>query len=180
MDDARFDRMTRLIAGRASRRGVMRAAGAGAVATLVALGRGVVETDAAVTTCVANGDRCEPASLRGCCSGVCAKNGGQHRCKPVRGALGCTVEQNACIEGMISSCPGNRKGICVIRDNGKPFCALGSACVSCAADADCDRAAKTKGSVCITNCPICPESTACVFPKPITMTAIASGQLGQH
>jgi hypothetical protein len=178
MDERRFDRWTRTMAGAASRRGVVRGAAVAVVAAIVHRAAGA--DAAALSTCATNGEPCDPANPGGCCSGACAKSGGRRRCKPARGALGCTVEHNGCIEGMGGSCPGNRKGGCIVRDSGKPYCALSASCFPCAIDADCDQAFKTKGGVCVTNCPICQAehlTSACMFPKPIPMAASARNPL---
>jgi hypothetical protein len=181
MDARRFDRWTQSMATAASRRGVIRSA---ATAVVGLVSRPAIEAAAApVLTCAGNGKRCDPANPGGCCSGACGKSGGQHRCKPARGAKGCTIEHNGCIQGMGGSCPGDRKGGCIIRDSGKPFCALSASCFPCAADADCDQAFKTKGGVCITDCPICrvqQVNSACAFAKPIPMAASARDPLRQR
>ena len=121
MDERRFERWTRTMAGAASRRGVVRGAAMAVVATFI---RRAAGTDAAAATCAANGKPCDPANPGGCCSGACGKIGGRHRCKPARGAMGCTVLHNGCIEGMGGSCPGTARAVCIIRDSGKPYCAL--------------------------------------------------------
>jgi hypothetical protein len=177
MDERRFDRWTRTMVSAASRRGVI---GGAATAFVAAFGsRHTMEATAApVLTCAKNGARCDPANPGGCCSGACGKSGRQHRCKPARGAQGCTIEHNGCVLGMGGSCLGNRQGGCIVRDNGKPFCALSASCFSCAVDADCDRAFKTRGGVCITNCPLCQAqqlTSACAFATPVPMAAIAGG-----
>src|SRR5215212_6725434 len=80
MDAYYLDRLALAIAGRQSRRGVLRAAVAGAAALGI---RGA----GAAGTCIANGRACKRGHGAACCSGICRKRHGKRVCKPAPGAL---------------------------------------------------------------------------------------------
>jgi hypothetical protein len=161
MDGSHFDRMLRSLAVGGSRRGLLRRIAATTLGA--ALGRAV---SAETLACARNGKRCDPKQPSTCCSGTCGKS---HRCKPAKGAQGCTIDDNICV-GQQRRCPGNHNGECVVLDSGKPFCIdpdLGD-CHNCATEADCDAAFGLSGGRCVTNCPFCAISgvtRACVFPQ---------------
>jgi hypothetical protein len=160
MDGMRFDRWTQRIAGDASRRGVLRGIGAAAVALAIGA-RG-----AEAVTCIKNGKECDPKKRGQCCSGNCRKKARGHTCKPAPGAFGCTVNGDFCEATTdVVRCPGDPNGLCVVLDNGKPFCSLGTICTACETGADCD-ATGTEGGICVTRCPRCVRTggSACVFP----------------
>jgi hypothetical protein len=171
MDGNRFDQWTQRLAGGASRRGVLRGLSAAAVA--VALGGRGAEAALggrgaeAAATCIKNGKECNPKNRGRCCSGNCRKSGRGHTCKPAPNALGCTVNLDSCVAGEDPiPCPGNPDGICVVLDNGRPFCSGLSRCTACNTGADCDAAFGKQGGICVKSCPDCAGQgdSACVFP----------------
>lgn len=167
MDGVRFDRMVRRFGDAASRRHVIAAAVAAAAAGVWAPAR-------AGAVCKKDGGTCDARHSGQCCSGNCDRTGKRRRCKPAPGAEGCTVRDDACTLSGRGRCPQNDDGICVVLDNGRPFCALASACSACQTDADCDRVFQSKGGKCIKHCQVCKETSggrACVFPEPISSNA---------
>jgi hypothetical protein len=100
MDEARFDRMTRILAHGHSRRSALRLLAAGAIA---ALGAGLgVEAAPAQTTCKPPGGKCSRHGQ--CCSGACNRRG---RCR------GCPSGEHLCGETCIPDdqcCAGNAAG----------------------------------------------------------------------
>ena len=101
MDEARFDRMTRILAHGHSRRSALRLLAAGAIA---ALGAGLgVEAAPAQTTCKPPGGKCSRHGQ--CCSGACNRRRG--RCR------GCPSGEHLCGETCIPDdqcCAGNAAG----------------------------------------------------------------------
>lgn len=158
MDDKRFDQWTRtLAAGGWSRRNVGRLALGGGLATL-GLGLGA-ETALA---CRRNKKPCAKGIRHGnCCSGTCRKR----KCRPTKGAAGCTVQHDICTGEGATPCPNNpENGACVKLDNGKPFCFQALTCEACTSNADCTFRPNGK---CLKTCEFCDpfsDGQACVYP----------------
>lgn len=160
MNGARFEEFAR--AAR-SRRGVLRIA-AGVAA--VGVWRPAV---AAPASCLLDGEPCQPNNAAACCTGVCAKHKGKHVCKATGKAFGCgkNPATNIChLHGTSVPCPNFPGGTCVV-DGKKPLCITTITCMTCASDADCERALDSRAGRCVKKCPACgPEgaTSACVIP----------------
>jgi hypothetical protein len=175
MDGTHFDRLTRSLADRPSRRGLLRGlAAALALATVRNLGlveaRNKHKTKGAkglrrnAFGCVATGKACRGNDAN-CCSGICQgkkpKKGKEDTSKCVaHNVLECQAGQDSCPGEPI---PCGAAGACTITTGKASFCsAAGDGdCVACRTDADCE-ASRGPGAACIV-CPgNCPETaTAC-------------------
>lgn len=176
MDAYRFDAVIRSLGAAADRRAALR----GLAVAVAALAGGGGAARAA--TCLKNGKTCNPKRSGQCCSGTCAKKGRGHTCRRSPGAQGCTVHDDLCLLHT-RRCPGNPDGMCVVLDDGRPFCSLGSFCFDCKTGADCDTTFQAEGGKCIKHCRACAAESsghACVFPVPISANvAVAAGGSGQ-
>lgn len=145
----------RTVAMESTRRGLLRLGGG-----LAALVFGTVVEQA--LACRKNGKPCGSGRNGNCCSGTCKRG----KCRPTPGALGCTVNSGDVCKNQFIPCPQNPTGVCLLLDNGKPFCYEAAGCEGCASHADCTTFPNGR---CITNCPACaPPSasgTACVYPE---------------
>jgi hypothetical protein len=162
MDTPRFDRWSRLLAVSArSRRGVARLVFGSGVAVVAFAGA----ADDALA-CRRNKQPCARNKPNGnCCSGTC--RGG--KCRPARGAKGCTVRMDVCAERSFR-CPTKPEGHCVVLDSGKPFCYEAAICEVCETDADCPLRNGRFPGKCVTTCqhPFCAETTngrACFYAR---------------
>lgn len=156
----RFDHWTKRIAtSTRSRRGLLRLGLGGGAAALL-FSQGAEEALA----CRRTRKPCAKNKKNGnCCSGTCRKG----KCRPTRGAAGCTVNQDVCAAGITERCPSNPKGFCIKLDNGKPFCYEDGRCAPCATNADCTEQPDGK---CLTSCRFCNEKSGgqvCVYPKRV-------------
>ena len=144
MDDQRFDRLTRTIAGASTRRATLRHLAGGALAGLLAL-RGVEEAAACrgfKATCKDSSQCCGDPGFR-CRSGVCRCGRTQKYCSPSGDAKAgacipkdtCCPPAGGCTNGLV--CPGvgqqccipegfGDESICDNRDDTR--CCAGSAC----------------------------------------------------
>lgn len=166
MDANRFDFFVQSVAANRSRRGVLRAIAAGALAA-PALGCGR-PVGAGIPACIPNGNKCSIAAPDECCSGICKKKHGKARCKKAPAAFGCTNLQDSC-KGSNFDCPKQAApGLCFVDANHVPFCADASTaftCNGCAGDQECVDLFGD-GAFCLF-CPDCAEfgeTSACVRP----------------
>ena len=129
MDPKRFDALAIAAGAASSRRGVLRTAGVGAIASLLAEVHRVEEAGAA---CQSDGAKCRRATE--CCSGACEGKKKKRKCRAAPGALGCTID-----DPYDTRCPGSTDPdhFCWITLAGKPLCGRAVRCFACASNADC-------------------------------------------
>lgn len=159
MDGPRFDRWTKL-RGASSRRGVLRSAVGSGLA-----GFGLSGGQAVALACRKNGTPCGAGRNGGCCSGTCKKG----RCRPTKGAAGCTVPRDVCKRPQ-DPCPNNENGLCILLDSGKPYCFKEIDCVNCKSDAECTRLRDGVPGKCVKTCNACSPTSnhrACVYRQPL-------------
>lgn len=131
MDHNRFDSLVRRAAIAADRRGVLRAAVAGALGLAGLRGEGV---DAA---CRQPQEKCTKRTQ--CCSGICRGK----KCRKAENQGTCTIAKDTCrITGGIGfgpKCNGVQGCECIQTKSGAAFCREigGAACTSCASDQQC-------------------------------------------
>ena len=173
MKPAHFDRLTQMVNGGASRRGLLR--GLAAAAGLVALHapgatagkrRKKEKLKRNSYGCVDVGKSCRGKDSA-CCSGICQgkkpKKGEKDRSRCVaHHVLGCQADQDFCA-GSIVMCGTN--GTCVRTTGKASICGAGGPCVACRKDKDCE-ADYGPGAAC-TVCPNCDgingsQGTGCV------------------
>lgn len=162
MDNRRFDRLSRSVAVRTSRRRLLAGSGFG----LLGLGRGLTTAAPAAAACKPNGATCKLENPLACCSGVCKKRPGEPaRCAVNRNAFGCTVDDDFCRlgNGREKPCPKRPGGICFRGGKGRPLCAKDGFCVL-----DCESC--LPGFSCV-KCPVCKtlgqgDLVGCVRPFP--------------
>jgi hypothetical protein len=128
MDPVRFDALTLAVGAAPTRRGLLRLAGTGVIASLLtALGR-----DDAGAVCKGDGARCRRGPE--CCSGTCQGKKKKRRCRAAPGALGCTIEDPYATPCPNSSDPNH---FCWVTLANKPLCGRALQCFACASDDDC-------------------------------------------
>ena len=144
------------VAMESTRRGLLRLGLGGGLAALVF---GTVVEQA--LACRKNGKPCGSGRNGNCCSGTCKRG----KCRPTPGALGCTVNSGDVCKNQFIPCPQNPTGVCLLLDNGKPFCIEASDCRACTSNADCITFPNGK---CVKTCPICgasPNNQGCFYPQ---------------
>jgi hypothetical protein len=162
MDGAGFGRLARSLA---SRRNMLVAALGGGLA-LARCG------PAGAATCRPNGKKCNPHNDAACCSGVCKKRNGGHKCAPVGEAFGCTTDpaSDFCASGNFANCPDSASGYCIVarkKRKQEPLCIVADDCMDCRNDADCVAAFSNPIARCIDHCHACDVAgtpTVCVLP----------------
>lgn len=172
MDAARFDALSRVLSGSASRRGFL-----GRVLTVLGLGTPPLAVGAAQRKhrkqklqrnqfgCVNVGGKCRGKDGN-CCSGICngkkPKKGERDKSKCAgHDASTCLAGQDTCA-GTFFPCPNSNSPFarCVITTGNAPYCAGDVTCRTCARDTDCPPEEFESGAACIV-CSDCAETTAC-------------------
>jgi hypothetical protein len=167
MDGTRFDHLLRSLP---SRRRVLAAVLGGGLASGLAR-----PAPAGAVTCLANGKTCEAANAAACCTGICTKHKGEHRCAPAGAAFGCTTSKatDFCKTSVMSPCPDHPGGFCVVagtKRKPQPLCVNGGECftINCQSDADCATLTGIATARCVKKCAACNSqpggTTFCVVP----------------
>jgi len=125
MDGPRFDSFARVWAG-IPRRSAIRAVLAAALAGLPTLSG----ARPAAARCLPFRKPCRFG--RQCCSGSCRGKRGKKTCRRVFSQGTCTIERNACLQGVAAACgaPGS-SCFCFITPQGTSFCGRGNTVNSC-------------------------------------------------
>jgi hypothetical protein len=169
MDSDRFDALTRTLIDPASRRALLGAALAGALAALApATGARKKRKKAKFNSfgCVDVGKYCKNPGQ--CCSGRCEG----HKCKAHDKGDCPEGDKDGC-DGPVVSCTSNAggaNGSCNTTTGKAPYCAFDGTCFPCNKDADCSPFCGPDAA-CIF-CTACPETgnTTCSGPSPNSCT----------
>jgi hypothetical protein len=161
MDPVRFDTLTKSLATRDSRRGMMRAAVAAFASGFWLIGR----APGVAAACLPPGEQCHQPSE--CCSGRCNKR--RNKCTQLpKKAHGCTIDDASCENTAPpgTACPDLPNGICRITLKGRPVCGVPSTihCEGCKDNKQCvDKFEFGVGALCV-RCQSCPSGTTCICP----------------
>jgi hypothetical protein len=161
VDANRFDRLTRSLSTKTSRRQTLAALLLGSAGLAVP-----VDWVVAGPGCKNVGRKCKRSTQ--CCSGVCKVKKGKNRCK-AHDTGGCRagVQELACggEDDALCTTADGAEGVCDTTTGNAGFCTVNGACFPCAKDAEC-RPICGPRAACIVCADECADQggTACVGP----------------